>query len=219
MIVSNIVGIVLFFAIFFSLFTLLPRFIMTFLHQLLSFEKKNFWKNLFAISKTHLFLGIPLTIILYQASSFGKGIFMSEGVKNNVGVLCFITVFVLLLTIRLSLLLKKRPYVKKMPFLKKLASFIPDTPSKDKLKQGYESYLFGVFFTALFLSVLILSFKILFIPSDQLINFPAVQKSSEEVSTLIGSWFINLSKYGLVFLFINFLAESALWVFGAYYES
>ena len=117
--VTRLVGITCFFFGFFIAYTLLPRIIFIFLKRIVTYdEKMGFFKNFFKIFLLYFILTIPITIILYQAMTFGKFEQLNASFGEYIWATLILFVIITLNLIRLSLLWKKRKYINKIPFIK-----------------------------------------------------------------------------------------------------
>lgn len=195
-----VMGYVLFIFLLIVLTSMIPTLVLSQLNILLNVYKKetvlHFLGDILRLAGTYLFLGIPLTIILYQASSFGDLTILAKIFETNLGIYCFFTVLSALVIIRLSLLMKKRYWLEKVDYVRRICTIFPANISKKRIQSELTSYLFGVFFTSLIIGMLIISFKAFFAPSAQFIDFSGISPfkySFEQVSGIV--W------QGLVYLF------------------
>lgn len=161
-------------------------------------------------------IGIPLSAILFYASTFGNGNKIHETFGTNTPIVVMFTTVVLLVSVRLSLVLKKREYLLKIPILKKLEKIVPKTKDRGQLKNEYTSYLFDVFFTAFLSFTTILIFRVLFLRDETPIIISGYEGTLQSLFISI-STFINVNIiYILTILAILLIAETLIKLFGSY---
>lgn len=216
---SGAIGLVCFFIIFLFSFSIIPRLIFVFLRRFFSFDKdKGFFNNYFSLLISYLILGIPLTILLYQASSFGKPELIKNIFGDNIGAMSFMFVLIVLSSIRISLIMKKREYLEKIKLLKKFVNFIPKIDNKDreKLNQEYFSFVFELFFASFFFAGILLLFNILFLSENTMVSIPHVYMSVAEMYKNICEIIKPFIKYGVLGFIITFAVELLIKLTGNY---
>ncbi len=146
------------------LFTLIPRYIYRHLDKLLTISKKRFVSNYTDLLVTYFLLGTPITLILYYASSFGDSNTIKTIFQSQTAFVTFLTSLIILVSIRISIIMKKSYILAKIPKLKVLEKWT-HIENRGKLKDEFQSYLFGIFLTAFLSAIMALIFKVIFLRS------------------------------------------------------
>jgi len=202
---------IVFFILFFILFTIIPRFILLHLNKLITFNTSvNFFENYLNLLGIYLFIGIPISIVLYSAASFGSVSSIKTVFESRTGLVIFIATLVILVSMRLSVLLKKREHLMKLPYVKNLTGLVPISSDRDELGSVYVSYLFDVFFTTFMAFVFILIFNILFLPDQTQIGWNAFSSNITSLVTIIWGYFINNLTYLFTSIGITIIPELLL---------
>lgn len=189
------------------------------LDKLLKIDKKRFWHNYLKILKTYIILGLPIgSIIFFALSKITQQELLDIFGDRLIFIVAIITM-ILLTTIRLSLLLEKKKFLKKIKFLKGLDKYIPPiVGSRKKLKEEYISYLFDLFFTAFISFVVIVLFKVIFLPSQTEVSITGFKGTIETILISIGSFFLAGWLDVLIILSIILFGEILLYLCGTYKE-
>ncbi len=207
----------MFFISFFLLFTIIPRYLHNHIGRLLNVNKnRNIFDNYSDILITYLVIGIPLSSILFYASTFGNQNKIHETFGVNTPIVIMLTTIIILVSIRLSLVMKKREYIKKIPLLKILERIAPETRDRKQLKNEYISYLFDIFFTAFLSFTTILIFTVLFLREKTNIDIGGYQGTLQtifiSISTFLNSNLLSI----LTIMVIPFVAELLIKILGSY---
>ena len=206
--VVNLPAFIIFFFGFFIAYTLLPRIIFIFLKRIVTYdEKMGFFKNFFKIFLVYFILTIPITIILYQAMTFGKFEQLNASFGEYIWATLILFVIITLNLIRLSLLWKKRKYINKIPFIK-----VQEMQTKDRewLYKEHFSFLFELLFAGFFFGTLVLIFKATFLSSITTLFIPETYIQVAQFYTNLWAFSKPIIYYSFASLFITFIVELIL---------
>lgn len=204
---SWILGTIIFFISFFVLFTIIPRLIFIFLKRIFLFkEEVSFLNNYFRLLLIYFITAIPLTIIFYQASTFGNREILSNAFGENIWATLFLFTIIILGLIRLSLLWKKRECLDKIKWIKTSFGRMSDEDRK-KFYQEHFSFLFEVLFAGFFFGLLIWIFKATFLSDFTYLQIPQVYKTLTSVYNSTWSFFKPFLIYSIIIIILTLIIE------------
>ncbi len=207
----KVIGGIAFFSIFLISFTLVPRALVKYLNVFLNFDKKmRFWKNLSNIGLTYILFGFSLAVIFYQTSNIGSDIIIKSIYGSSTFFLYFLSTLFILVSMRWSILMNKRWLLKKIPLIKKIESLV--YKDSKEVKTEYYSFLFEIFFASFFLSIMIMSFKAIFVPEFTRIHFPELNKTLYEIYVQIWNFLKIVIAYLTSVIIITFISEIGLFL-------
>ena len=192
-----------FFAFLLFIFTIIPRITLTFIGRLLEFKEWDSWKSLFknslALFTLYFLLSLPFAFILYQALGNQDQQFPK---------LIFVTVFLSLIAVRLSILLEKQKYLQKWGF-NFLDRINPEKLKKSALRNEYRSYLFSVFVSGFIFGILLLIVKIITFPEGTLLIIPPINFIPKPILESVGRYTFDGTVLFLLSLSVEFLLKKA----------